>query len=96
MARRFENLNSVFFVFCRVLAFGACVAGFTWLCWGQVDKFLSEKTTVTVSWSKNKSLPFPIIVFCNQDAFDDFYPTFISEGNYFPHLSLATQTLLLC
>lgn len=53
----------------RIVIFALCVSGFAWLCWGQVMKFLSEITTVTVSWNKSKLLKFPVITFCAEDAF---------------------------
>ena len=80
MDSKVAKFPSVFVQMCRFFAFGLCIGGFAWLCWGQIAKFLSEKTTVTVSWNKSKFLPFPVIVFCPQDAFRAFVPLYISEG----------------
>ena len=80
MASKAETCPSIFVQFCRFLTFGLCIGGFAWLCWGQVAKFLSDKTTVTVSWNKSNLMPFPVIVFCPQDAFKTFVPLHISEG----------------
>ena len=81
--------HSLVIQFCRFFTFGFCISGFAWLCWGQIEKFLSRKTTVTVSWSKSQKLNFPLVVFCALESFNDSqnYPTFISEGTIIHYIS---------
>ena len=87
--------HSLVIQFCRFFTFGFCISGFAWLCWGQIEKFLSRKTTVTVSWSKSQKLNFPLVVFCALESFNDSqnYPTFISEGTIIHYIS---RNLLRC
>ena len=50
-----------------LLGFG----GFFWLCLGQIEKFLSRKTAVSVAWDKVETFQAPTFVFCNQVPYVD-------------------------
>lgn len=78
-----QQIKTCIVVVSRVVIFALCVTGFAWLCWGQVMKFLSEITTVTVSWNRSKALRFPVITFCAEDAYNPGFsqhPYKIFEG----------------
>lgn len=47
------------------------IGGFLWLCMGQIEKFLSNKTSVSVAWKRVEDFEAPTLVFCNQIPYID-------------------------
>lgn len=59
------------------------IVGFLWLCMGQIEKFLSNKTSVSVAWKRVKDFEAPTLVFCNQIPYlDGIRPRLMSREEY--------------
>ena len=68
MTKKFKlshRLNSAFKIFTIICTIG----GFFWLCLGQIEKYFSGKTAVTVYWDNVDSYEAPVFIFCNKVAF---------------------------
>ena len=50
------------------IVFSFCIAGFIWICKGQIDNFLHERTVINSNFVPDYS-SFPNILFCATEAY---------------------------